>query len=265
MDILTAAKIAGWVGGIILGLIALIFVWMAVIYRVAKRNPTPAPSAPTPTYHNPEPKAPKPEATDGTCKDAHLITSHVRPGTLFVMCVYLAGSFVAIWKTTNALTVQIGFTQELQEITIGFTTLILWLLSFIPAFPLFVKTVGEYTAHVTNDLISGDLRIYGPGSYVLYPWEQTKPKNIVSLERVTIELRGTLPARVSGAFELNGSIRYYATLVGAAKHIGMDETTIKRGFLDIFLHDIGEIVSRLTPDEVLENVNLIQRAAVVSA
>lgn len=225
-------------------------------------SPTHVPATSTRAGGNPSNNPSLPHSTTPRYRNAKVIEKHIQVGTLVVLMIWLSTVFCAIYLAVYYLAERIELSEELYRTIVTWTSVAIWLLTLKPAFPLFIKSVPEYSALVTVDTVFGTLRTYGTGTFLTYPWEYAKPENLVSLERVTIPLKKTFPTRTSGAVDMAGSLRFFPTLEGAANYIGIDETTIKLGFVDTFLHSVGEEIARLDPDDIFANISAIQQRVI---
>lgn len=155
------------------------------------------------------------------------------------MCLVV--SVVAIFGAPMAL---IGYWgqlvgQETVGTLIGFL-LGIWLAArFVPTRMLIYNP--EWTAYVSQNVLTGTMVPYGPGLHCSYWWEQRNQSGIYSLKIITRDFTVTV-ATQSATMTVEGKFEYCISLRHIVRAIGIDESTIERGitaFVKSFLVSVG--------------------------
>ena len=110
--------------------------------------------------------------------------------------------------------------------------LVIWCLLMAGTVKYFLVSVPEVTGLLTVDAFTGQLRSYGPGLHLVYPWELVKYGNYINLRIVTEEMEETYPS-LDSLMHVKWSFQYQPLLSGLARYIAVDDKTIKEGLKDV--------------------------------
>ncbi len=124
----------------------------------------------------------------------------------------------------------------------------------------YLITVGQIRAFVTlNPLLSffnikgSPNIIYGPGDNISFPWERREEKGNVPLDVITMNFDEKLPGKGS-ELHVKGSYQYKPDITKADVFIGIDDSTIKGGAIDLIKSRISSKMAMETPDSAKENI-----------
>lgn len=104
-----------------------------------------------------------------------------------------------------------------------------------------------------------NLRAVGPGFHVHWPWETVRKENFFSLELVTPKERTDLYASRDGVqLQIRWSYQYRPNLDRLKTFIGIDESTIRRGFEGMIGGCFSEAIGSKLSVEAREQIEQIQ-------
>jgi len=128
----------------------------------------------------------------------------------------------------------------------------------------FIVSVPPATAFVTlNPLLSffsmpGNPNVtYGPGDHISYFWEEREKSGNLSLQVITMEFTEEVPGK-NVQLLITGSMQFKVDLSNASSFIGIDESTIRAGIIDLIKAEISQKLAGNTIDKAkskLEEMN----------
>jgi regulator of protease activity HflC (stomatin/prohibitin superfamily) len=141
---------------------------------------------------------------------------------------------------------------------IGFT-----LRFFLIYVPTVTGVVAQDLLRIVKDPDSGErmeMKTFGPGLHLRFPWDVVIEKNIVSLTRMTQEFQEDYPTREGPMMNAKCSYQYHPDARRLQKYIAVDEKTIRGGFTDVNSSILAEEIFRLTKaEDVKEQAKGIER------
>lgn len=121
--------------------------------------------------------------------------------------------------------------------------------------PRFIVRVAQAQVFVTlNSLYtfiggSGEANVtYGPGTHAAYPWEARDPKGNLSLDIITLPFEDEVPGKET-RLKVKGSMQFRVDIERAASFIGIDQSTIQGGIVDLIKSHISSMLATMTGDE----------------
>ena len=128
-----------------------------------------------------------------------------------------------------------------------------------------IISVPQATTYVTvNPLLSligkgGDPNIsYGPGEGFSFPWEERGAEGNLSTQIITIEWTEEVPGK-NGQLLVKGSLQFKVDIANASSFIGVDESTIRGGIIDIIKAKVSTDLSSKTIDQAKAKIEEMNR------
>lgn len=133
--------------------------------------------------------------------------------------------------------------------------LISWATLSVLMYRLFFRTIGVFQLAHTQDLVSGELRRYGSGTNLLFPWETLTEDKVVDTEaRVIIIPDLVVTAGDGSPFLASGQIRYHVDPRYSHRFIGVRKPDLDRSLIGIAQQIIREESARYaTADELIKH------------
>ena len=136
-----------------------------------------------------------------------------------------------------------------------FGGMVIGLIIFGKISPKFVVTVPQSQAFVTVNPalalfnIPGDPNIiYGPGTALCLPIESRSAHGNVSLEIITISFFEEVPG-ANAKLIVSGSLQFHVDITRANKFVGINDSTVRGGMINLILSQISQTLATKTGDE----------------
>lgn len=120
--------------------------------------------------------------------------------------------------------------------------------------PRFVIQVPQAQAFVTIDDLhtllgrEGDANVvYGPGTHISFPWESRSEKGNLSIEIITLPFSDEVPGKDT-RLSVRGSMQFHVDLECAWRFIGIDQSTIQGGIVDLIKSTVSSELAVMTAD-----------------
>lgn len=148
---------------------------------------------------------------------ARLLSISITVAVLIFGPIYL-GTYIGSWMGSGMT--KFGFLVGLA-VGIGFVA--------STAHRMFIYN-REWSAYVTNNALSGKNVPYGPGLHLSHWWEERNKAGNYPLTVINVDFTVTVPTKTA-AVKVEGVLQWMIDLRRITNFIGVDETTIKDGFI----------------------------------
>lgn len=190
--------------------------------------------------------------------DADVKRDRVGRVILFVASAVLAGVIPATFVAFFASYVELrGFTS--LGFIVGLVAGELW---FAQIAPRFFVVVPQAQAFVTlNNLIAffgikrNPNNVFGPGTSLEWPWVTRGEKSNLSLQIITLPVAEKVPGRDTQLI-VAGSYQFKVDIRKASRFVGIDESTIRGGMIDMILSEISRELADMFADEAKSKNNI---------
>lgn len=162
---------------------------------------------------------------------------------------------VVCWLAVFILAIVAGV-EIFNSLLVG---LALWALAMAFLTRPFLVSVPEIAGLVTINLFSGGGRrycCYPTGIHFRFPWEQVKERNYIDLQIITDSRGESYPSKAPEAERGGGpmmlakwSFQYRPLMERLDRYIAVDETTIKKGLIDVGSSFLSTKIASMGPDE----------------
>lgn len=140
-------------------------------------------------------------------------------------------------------------------------------LAFANVAPLYFVIVPQAQAFVTlNDWMAlfnvkgnpinvegNPNNTFGPGKSLEWPWVTRSRRSNLSLQVITISFTEEVPGKDT-QLKVKGSYQFKVDILNASKFVGIDESTIRGGAIDLILSEISQTLSGESADEAKGNI-----------
>lgn len=141
----------------------------------------------------------------------------------------------------------------------------LYVLAYV--FPrYFLIRVGQVRCFVTlNPLLSffgikGNPNItYGPGDNIAFPWEERSRKGNVPLDIITLDWEENVPGKTTQLL-VKGSYQFKPDITMASRFIGVDDSTILGGVIDLIESKVSSILATKSADSAKREIDKLNIA-----
>ncbi|MEI7720014.1 MAG: hypothetical protein WCI89_02295 [bacterium] len=117
----------------------------------------------------------------------------------------------------------------------------------------------EWMAYATLNPFTGKRVLYGPGMHISLPWEERNASGEISLKAISVPFTVAVPTKTSNIIS-KGLLDYQVDLGNLGSYIGVDESTIQRGFLAYVSSFLTSQISNGTMEEARGRVDEINDA-----
>jgi len=121
--------------------------------------------------------------------------------------------------------------------------------------PWFIVRVAQAQVFVTINSLhtflgrKGEANVtYGPGMHAAYPWEERDPKGNLSLDIITLPFEDEVPGKDT-RLKVKGSMQFRVDIKHAPSFIGIDQSTIQGGIVDLIKSTISSKLATMGADD----------------
>ena len=130
------------------------------------------------------------------------------------------------------------------------------------ALKFLLVSVPEVTGLILLNQFNGKLRPVGSGLKRKWPWETYQEKNFFSLELVTKGFSETYAAEDGPIMEVRASYQYNPDQKKLDRYITVDETTIEKGFTDVFSGILSEIIGKKKAEDARKDIQTMEKEVI---
>jgi hypothetical protein len=198
-------------------------------------------------------ETPQPHPIEGVGKDSDLERDRFTRWIVFLLCT----STITLGSTAVGTSIAglPGFVVGLAVGAKAVISLSKYFIIRVPQAQVFVTLNGLRTFFG----IPGDANVkYGTGDHVTYPWESRDEKGNLSLDIITLVYTESVPGKDS-KLEVTGSMQFRVDIKLAERFIGVDQSTIVSGIVDLIKAAISGRLATKTADEAkaeIEQMNI---------